>query len=88
MTSQQRNSNQENHDKWLRKQSVNDIRQLVDNLGNLMRQKDNLGVGNGSRLKANLSDSRKPLDAIDRAMQKHPGLTREEARAIVDAFGF
>jgi len=88
MTSQQRNLDQEKHDKWLRKQSANDIRQLVDNLGNLMRQKDKVHAGNGSRLKANLNDSGEPLDAIDRAMQKHPGLTREEAQAIVDAFGF
>jgi len=88
MTSQQRNLDQEKHDEWLRKQSANDIRQLVDNLGNLMRQKDKLGAGNDKRLKANSNDPSEPLDAIDRAMQKHPGLTREEAQAIVDAFGF
>ena len=88
MTSQQRNLDQEKHDKWLRKQSANDIRQLADNLGNVMRQKDKLGAGDGCRLKADLNDSREPLDAIDRAMRKHPGLTREESQAIVDAFGF
>ena len=88
MPSQQRNLDQEKHDKWLRKKSASDIRKLADNLGNLMHQKDKLCAGKDSRLKANLTDSRGGLDAIDRAMQKHPGLRREEAQAISDAFGF
>ena len=88
MTSQQKNLDQEKHDKWLRKQSANDLQKLVDNLGNLMHQKDKLGAVNDNRLKANSNASREPLDAIERAIQKHPGLTREVAQEIVDAFGF
>lgn len=29
-----------------------------------------------------------PLDAIDRALKRHPGLTRAEAQEMADEFGF
>lgn len=87
MSSQQRNLDQEKHDKWLRSQSTTTLKNVAVNLGTLMREKDASKITQ-LRSKNDLSPPGKTLDAIERAIQKHPGLTREEAQEIVDAFGF
>ena len=62
-----------------------------------MRQGKVLEPGSRQRLEALLakknessseSEPSSELGPIERAMRNHPGLTREEAEKIADAFGF
>lgn len=87
MSSQQRNLDQEKHDKWLRSQSEATLTRLANNLGTLMREKETPGV-TPFESKNSSSSPRESLDAIERAIQKHPGLTREVAQELADYFGF
>jgi len=87
MSSQQRNIDQEKHNKWLRSQSKATINKLAGNSGELMREKDMRQLIQPESKNA-LHPSSGALDAIARAIKKHPGLTREDAQEIVDAFGF
>jgi hypothetical protein len=40
------------------------------------------------RLKTLLVEKQAALDPIEAAMRRHPGLTREKAEEMVEAFGF
>jgi hypothetical protein len=87
MSSQQRNLDQEKHDKWVRSQSEATIKQLANNLGALMRDEETPSVTQFES-KNSSNAPRESLDAIERAIQKHPGLTRKEALELADYFGF
>ena len=80
-------SEQENHDRWLRRQKPSDLERLAKNLAQLTREKDRSGstIRFDDLLRVPVDNN---LDAISRAMKKNPGLTREDAQELVDFFGF
>ena len=80
-------SEQENHNRWLRRQSPSDLKRLANELAALTREKECQNRDDLSVVRPN-APSENELDAIGRAMKKHPGLTRENAQELVDFFGF
>ena len=76
-----RKTDQDSHDKWLLKMSDKDMGGFVDKLEPLMKKASKQKEAEDYRF-AWYSD------VVDRAVKMHPGLTREEAQEMLDAFGF
>lgn len=85
-SAQQPNLDQEAHNEWLASLSKPKMLELSDKLNSLMLQKEQAA----SSPQESVSDSSSPksLSGIDRAVQRHKGLTRAEAQEMADAFGF
>jgi len=78
-------TDQEAHDREAAKLSRSEIETLAKNLAELARSK---GLADSTAGIASASSSSAGYDAIERAMQKHPSLTREKAQEMADAFGY
>jgi len=78
---QQPNLDQDAHGKQISQMSNSEIRSLAKNLVSLA------GTKFSAEEKKSDSSSQEPLGAIERAMRRHPGLTREKAQAMFDEFG-
>lgn len=73
---------QEEHDAWLKKQTNNSLELLATKARDLLKSKDMAAEQRASEPQF------VSFDPIEESMRHNPGLTREEARAIAEAFGF
>jgi hypothetical protein len=84
-SAQQSNLDQDAHDERVAQMSREDIAALAERLSSLARSKSQ-----STEPQMDEQDYFSPgrFDAIERAMHKHPGLTREKAQQMMDEFGF
>lgn len=76
------NPAQEKHDAWLKKQTPESLEILATKAQELFESKrrDSTRLGSSPLFAS--------FDPIEEAMLRHPGLTRESATELVEAFGF
>ena len=85
-SAQQPNLDQDAHNQWLSSLSKAKMLELSEKLNDLQLKKEQTASSQPESEIA--SSSPKSLSGIDRAVQRHKGLTRSEAQEMADEFGF